>query len=635
VGRLSFVPPAEIARILGLATGPDLRAAAFAAACRINVLAMVARAGSGHLGTSFSCLDIVAWLHLEEMRLDGGDRDVYFSSKGHDAPAFYAVLAGLGRLPFDAIWTLRRLGGLPGHPDVATPGVETNTGSLGMGVSKAKGMALAGRARGRRGRIFVLTGDGELQEGQLWESLPSAAHRGLGEITVVVDANQVQSDTWVRAVSDLGDLAARFRAFGWHVDRCDGHDMRALAGAFARLRRVTDRPKVLIADTRKGRGVSFMAPDAMAPDGLYRFHSGAPSEDVYVKALAELVDGANRVLTAAGAGTLALESADWSPAPAPAGAQRLVGAYARALVAQAEREPRLVVLDADLVLDCGLVPFRDRFPERFIECGIAEQDMVSQAGGLALRGLLPLVHSFACFLSARPNEQIYTNATERTKIVYVAPLAGLLPGGPGHSHQAVRDIAALGAVPGLVMLAPCTEREVELALAWCVRDAETSCYLRLTSIPVDVPFALPEDHRLEPGRGVTLREGGDAVVIAAGPVALGEAWRASVLLEQRDGLRVGVVNLPWLNRVDSAWLAAVARGTPWLFTLDDHSVHGGQGQMLLAALAELALPRAPRARRLGVTGIPRCGSNAEVLAAHGLDAAGIAAQVRAALVEPR
>src|SRR5690606_15430229 len=148
------------------------------------------------------------------------------------------------------------------------------------------------------------------------------------------------------------------------------------------------------------------------------------------------------------------------PAPQSAsdgGTHRLVAAYGRALLDQAERHPELVVLDADLVLDTGLIPFRERYPERFVECGIAEQDMVSVAGGMALRGALPVVHSFACFLSARPNEQIYNNATERTRVVYVGSLAGVVPGGPGHSHQAVRDIAALGGVPGLIMLEPSCE----------------------------------------------------------------------------------------------------------------------------------------------------------------------------------
>ena len=191
---------------------------------------MITYAGSGHIGSSFSSLDIVSWLLLEEMEKDatGKYRDVYFSSKGHDAPGLYAALIGLGLLEFPLLHKLRRLGGLPGHPDIHTPYCHTNTGPLGMGISKAKGMLKARRLLGKPGRVFVLTGDGELQEGQFWESLAGAANEGLDSLTVIVDHNKIQSDTWVRDVSDLGELEVKFRAFGWETARCDGHDFAAL-----------------------------------------------------------------------------------------------------------------------------------------------------------------------------------------------------------------------------------------------------------------------------------------------------------------------------------------------------------------------------------------------------------------------
>src|ERR671934_580272 len=229
---LRYIPKAELDRIRTLDVDRHERAAAFADACRVNVLYMVQRVGSGHYGTTFSSLDIVSWLHLEVLAED----DRYFSSKGHDVPGLYAVLAALGRLDFDLIHRLRRLNGLPGHPDVAaTPEVVTSTGSLGMGVSKARGFVLADRLAGRSSRVYVLTGDGELQEGQFWESLQPTANRGLHEITVIVDRNHVQSDTWVSQVSDLGELEAKLGAFGWAVAGCDGHDLAALRDALAEL----------------------------------------------------------------------------------------------------------------------------------------------------------------------------------------------------------------------------------------------------------------------------------------------------------------------------------------------------------------------------------------------------------------
>ena len=622
--ELHFVPPQEFARLDQLKLGAAGRTRLFATFCRINALYMIARAGSGHIGSSFSSLDIVSWLYLNEIQ----PSDLYFSSKGHDVPGLYAVLLGLGNLPFDSIHQLRRLGGLPGHPDVATPGIVTNTGPLGMGVSKAKGMAFANRLQDKSGRIYVLTGDGELQEGQFWESLPSAANGGLGEITAIVDHNKVQSDTYVKNVSDLGDLKAKFRSFGWEVARCDGHDFAALERVLKRFRKITDRPKILIADTIKGAGVSFMQHTAMTPEErFYRFHSGAPDDDAYARAAVELISSANAQLAAASAAPVRTESRPRPARPATAGAQRMVVAYSRELLRQAEKEPRLVALDADLELDCGLIPFRERFPGRYVECGIAEQDMVSQAGGMALRGLLPVVHSFACFLSTRANEQIYNNATECRKIVYVGSLAGLLPGGPGHSHQSVRDIAALASIPGLVALEPSCQEEVALAVDYCLQGTPKSCYLRLVSIPCEIPYQLPAGYRLQEGRGAILTEGEDAILFGYGPVLLPQAYAAAATLKTEHGINISVVNFPWLNRVDDIWLRRSLADRRHVFTLDNHYVHGGQGQLIASRIASFGLEPGPQVYNLGVTDIPVCGTNAEALAAHELDSASLVRQV--------
>jgi len=626
---LRYVPLAELDRIRRLQGDRYERAAAFADACRLNALYMIERAGSGHPGTTLSSLDVVCWLHLEVLR----EEDRYFSSKGHDVPGLYAILAALGRLDFDLIHQLRRLGGLPGHPDVAaTPQVVTSTGSLGMGISKARGFVLADRLGGRSGRVYVLTGDGELQEGQFWESLQPTANRGLHELTVIVDRNRIQSDTWVSRVSDLGDLEAKIAAFGWAVARCDGHDPRALEAALA-VADGDERPKLVIAETRKGGGVSFMEPHDL-PDtetALYGYHSGAPGPEEYERAVDEVRARLDAWLERLGAAPVELVEAEPHPhRSAPKERQRLVPAYGHGLVEQAAGEPRLVALDADLRLDCGLVEFRERFPERFIECGIAEQDMVSQAGAMALAGLLPVVHSFACFLSTRPNEQIYNNATEGTKVIYAGSLAGLVPGGPGHSHQSVRDISALGAVPGMALIEPFSEHEVRAALDWAVHRAPGSVYLRLVSVPWALGFEPPPVEELVPGRGTVLRPAGDIVFVAAGPVMVGGAWHAAELLAA-EGIEAGVVALPWLRDVDGAWLAEVAGGAA-IFCVDNHYLVGGQGDAVLAALAEQAPEAAARVHKIGVEEVPKSGENNEVLAAHGLDGEGIARKVVASRV---
>ena len=539
--------------------------------------------------------------------------------------------AALGVLPFEKIDSLRRYNGLPGHPDVLTPGAWTNTGSLGMGISKAKGFVFADRLTGKQRRnIYVMTGDGELQEGQIWESLLSAANDKMGEITVIVDHNKVQSDISVSKVSDLGDLEKKFSSFGWEVRRSDGHNYFDLEKVFTEFDVITDRPKVLIADTIKGYGVQFMQHTSMRPDEeYYRYHSGAPSVAEYSVAISDLRKDIDALSVELQLKLPEPRKVEVEPLVAPINSKRLIPAYTEALLEQAAQNPKLIALDADLVLDTGLIPFKNRFPDRFIECGIAEQDMVSRAGAIALSGFIPIVHSFACFLTSRPNEQIYNSATERSKVIYVGSLAGLLPGGPGHSHQAVRDIAALSGLPGMVMIEPATPRQVSQALSWCISQAKGPTYLRLASIPYEDREDLESSTDLIYGRGYVLMDGCDIALISYGPVMLVEILKAAELLSKK-GVSAKVINHPWLNAVDKDWLLPLLAGLRATVTIDNHYIHGGQGQYLRAEMCGV-LPAGHRVVSLGVSEIPVCGRNDEVLRHHNLDAKGIAETVISSL----
>jgi transketolase len=634
-GTLHYVPYKEFERVRSLSVEAVVKTTLFAALCRINTLYMIARAGSGHIGSSFSSIDIMSWLQLNELRTaapndQNSPNDIFFSSKGHDAPALYNTWIGLGKLEFDLIHQLRRLNGLPGHPDVSTPHVVTNTGSLGMGVSKAKGMIFANRLQKKSGNVYVLTGDGELQEGQFWESLISAANQKLRELTVIIDHNKHQSDTLVSKVSDLGDLEAKLSAFGWHVSRCDGNDLGVFSKTIAATKRVSDKPKFIIADTIKGKGVSFMEHTSIDSDvEFYKFHSGAPTDEAYIRAAQELIDTANAKLAAVKASALELETIIRPAAAQPDNPQRLIQVYSNTLLEQARGNSRIVALDADLILDTGLIPFKTEFPDRFLECGIAEQDMVSVAGGIALSGLLPIVHSFSCFLSSRPNEQIYNNATERTKVVYVGSLAGVIPAGPGHSHQAVRDISALAAVPGLVMMEPSCGHEVEALLDWALNVTETSSYLRLVSAAVELPFSMP---RYNPvlGRGIAINSGGDVAVISHGPAMLSVAVEAARSLGACEGISVKVINLPWLNCIDSEWLLSEVAGIEHIFSLEDHYRVGGQADRLAGVFAGAAA-RCHALHSISIGRIPSCGSNFEVLADLQLDRASVRDRIKRSL----
>ena len=627
---LRLVPKSELDRLRAADVEADAKLALLADACRLNALVAVKRAGSGHLGSTFSALDLVAHLLFEELDVaergfDDPDRDVFFSSKGHDVPGLYAALYALGVVPRERLLRLRRLGGLDGHPDVGVPGIEASSGSLGMGISKGRGIALAKRRLGRSGRVVVMTGDGELQEGQNWEAL--------------------QSDKRTEEIVALGDLEGKLRAFGWQVEAVDGHDHAALREAFATFREGGEAPKALVARTVKGKGVSFMEhPAALAEGGgTYRWHAGAPGDEPFAEAVSELETRLAERCAALGLSPPVLEAVE-PEAPvrrlegepeSGAGARRrpgvtdeyVVEAYGEGLLELAAERDDLVVLDADLASDCRVRAFELAYPERFVQCGIAEQDMVSTAAGMARHGLLPVVNSFAAFLASRANEQIYNQASEGSKVVYALHYAGLIPAGPGKSHQSVRDISLLGALPNVAIVQPGSSDETRALLRWAVGDAEESVALRLAIGPSPRRLELPAGAPVV-GRGGVLRDGSDVVLLSYGPVMLHESLLAAERLGERGEASVRVVAMPWLNRFDADWLAAEVSSLEHVFVLEDHASVGGLGDGLRRALPGREVTV------FGVEGWPACGTPDEALRFHGLDGASLAERIAARVGAP-
>ena len=258
---------------------------------RKTILQVITKAGSGHPGGSLSVIDIVTALYFHQMRHDPKnpkwpDRDRFVLSKGHACPAWYVVLAACGYFDEKHLWTLRELGSLlQGHPDMTrTPGVDMSTGSLGMGFGTAIGMALAGKRDRRPYRVYAVLGDGELQEGSIWEGVLFAAHYGLDNLTAVVDRNGLQQTGRTEDRIRLDPVADKWRAFNWDVQEIDGHDMGAILAALDRARQVTGRPQVIVARTVKGKGVSFV-------EGVVGFHGKALSATELTKALAEINGG--------------------------------------------------------------------------------------------------------------------------------------------------------------------------------------------------------------------------------------------------------------------------------------------------------------------------------------------------------
>ncbi len=255
---------------------------------RQDIIREIAAAGSGHPGGSLSCADILTALYFDVMNIDPGnpgaeDRDRFVLSKGHAAPALYACLAERGYFPTEELVTLRKLGSrLQGHPSMKKlPGLEMSTGSLGQGFSCAVGMALAGRHDGSPARVYTALGDGELQEGLVWEAAMAAAHYGLDNLCAVVDHNGLQIDGRNDDVMKVNPIDEKFRAFGWNVICIDGHDMAQITGAFAKARAFSGKPTVIVAETVKGKGVSFMEDQA-------GWHGKAPDAGQAAQALEEL-----------------------------------------------------------------------------------------------------------------------------------------------------------------------------------------------------------------------------------------------------------------------------------------------------------------------------------------------------------
>ena len=581
-------------------------------AARLNILSSIKSAGSGHIGTSFSSIEIILVarnrLHLWAQK-DPNLNTVFFSSKGHDAPAIYAVMHANGELKDEDLFQLRRLGGLPGHPEIVTPGIPTNTGSLGMGISKAKGFIYANRIEKKDSRVIVLLGDGELQEGQIWESMPGAARDNLHELTVIVDGNGIQSDTWLSKTSPLGDLKSRVQGCGWIYLECHGHELNELKSA---VKESQTKPTFIYAKTTKGAGVNSMM--SFGPKGkFYKFHSGSLDDTNYQNSVEELLARMTFVIPPCeeynGAKILNFED-DATPKSRP---KSFVTEWAQILLEVMSQNEDIVILDADLSFDTGTYLAREVFPERYIQAGIAEQDMVSMAGTLALRDQIPIVHSFATFLSMRPAEQIFNNLSENSRVLYCGFLAGIIPAAPGFSHQAVTDVGIFLSLPNINVIEPSCLFELKEALKFSI-SSNCSTYIRVNSVGNPEIF---ENNNFGPGSGTLRRVGEFIAIIVSGPTLLIQSIEAAEILTN-DGLKISIYSYPFLGSTPTQEFLNSISQYSHVVILENHLPTIGNFHILSQYC------NSTRVYRLGLESLPKNGRNDEVLAFHNLDAKGIA-----------
>jgi transketolase len=502
-------------------------------------------------------------------------------SKGHAAPLQYACLYGTGRLTAEQLFTYKDgPEGLQAHTDIRTAGIFVNTGSLGQSLSKAAGIAWARP----RERVYVILGDGELQEGQNFEALQTIAHLELNNLTVILDQNGFQTELRVDEVKGVPDYRRVFSGFGLSVVDVNGHDPAQLLAA---LQLKTGRPKGIIARTRKAAGSKYLG----AIRGRQPWHAGVPDYHLYLKILAEQVSLTEDPELGREFEDFQRLAAQMSVGPAaPRGYGSTRDWYAEELAGLAKKHANLVVLDADLAKSCGLQNFAQN-RSQFVELGISEQDMVSFAGGLALSGKLPVVNTYAAFFK-RAYEQICINQSEGKKIIYAGHYAGLCYYTDGKTHQSINDLSLMRTVPGLTVIEPVDEQQVRYYLRWAVTAAQGSVYFRLRRTPAEI--RLGKGPALE--RPVVVGRAFDRAFIVEGTVATGLALCARREEEFADyGLIIqSVFNFP----LDLAYYRRMLGPVRDLIVIEDNIEAGGLYEFVCSLLMRLGVN--PRVRNLSL-----------------------------------
>jgi len=574
-------------------------------------LVALCAAGSGHAGGTLSIMDFAAALYLKVANHDpqhplwpGRDRIVW--STGHKAPSLYLGLAFAGFFPAEEVVTLRKLGSpFQGHPHwIKLPGVEVSTGSLGQGLSIAVGMAQAAKLNGQNHKIFCLMGDGEQQEGQIWEAAMEAGHYHLDNLIGIVDCNRLQIDGWVKDVMGVEPLAGKYGSFGWDVLRIDGHDMAQIVDALEQAKSVIGRPVVILADTIKGKGVSFM-------QDVAGWHGKAPNREELDKALEEL-GLTNRIPV-----QQLLEKANQYQAEVERKLEANLPRFSRdywwnaAADMKVKMEPtrkgfgqslaekgadeRVVCLGLDISGSITIGDFYAGKPERknrWLSMGIAEQSATSAAAGLAKEGKLPVLGTYATFAAARNLDQIRTSVCYGNFNVMIAGAHGGVSVGPdGATHQALEDLFAMQGLPNMSVVVPCDAIETRKATDYLLLQHQGPKYIRFareaTPIVTDAttPFVFGKANVIRLRRECpnfleafetklanTYRsEREDLSIIACGPM-VPEAMRAAYILKKEFGWETRVLNLHTLKPIDSEAIVRAALETGIVVTAEEHQI---------------------------------------------------------------
>jgi transketolase len=596
---------------------------------RISSLRMTTQAGSGHPTSALSAADIVAALFFSIMNFDPKDpynpnNDRFILSKGHASPVLYAVWKELGVLTEKDLMTYRHFDSvLEGHPTPRFSRSEAATGSLGQGLSIGAGMALSARLDALDFHTYVLLGDSECAEGSVWEAAELAAYYKLNNLIAFLDCNRLGQSTQTIEGYNVDDFARKFAAFGWYTLIIDGHDMHEIIEASDQAKKITTQPIIIIAKTIKGYGVDNV-------ENKNGFHGKVFS--------AEELPGILEHMKQRFSEHVKKPDFNWEP-HLPLSTRKKIKspdkitldnplytidakiatrkAYGQALKAVGEKSEDIVSLDAEVKNSTYAEIFEQSFPQRFIQCFVAEQNMVGMAVGLTSRGKIPFASTFAVFFS-RAFDQIRMAAVGKAPLRLVGSHAGVSIGQDGPSQMGLEDIAMMRSVYDSVILYPCDAVSTYKLVELMANHHTSISYLRTTRSDTRVIYASDAQFKIG-GCSIIQQTAQDHACIVAAGITVHEALKAYEKLAQ-ENIFVTVIDLYSIKPLDASTLLKAARkASNIIITVEDHYREGGIGEAVESALKNTGIS----CYSLAVTKLPHSGKPEELLSFEGIDARAI------------